>query len=317
MIQEKLISDADRENTIPLVSVHVITYNQAHLIHETLQSILAQDYENIEIVLADDGSTDGTAEIILDYARQYPSKITPLVGGQNIGITGNSNRGLKECRGKYIAFIGGDDLFLPSKISTQVKYMEVNSECALSYHDLDVFQSETDKTIRKFNSGKGSQYPHEGGAEALIRYGCYCGGCSVMVRRASTPPQGFDPHIFVASDWFFWIETAINGGMVRYIPEVLARYRRHQGNVTSLGKNSEDVLLTVALVDAKYPQYSNCTRYFRAKYLYSLGVESCLSGKKRAALFYLIESLRLGWVSWKWFGWLLRSISGMFSQEDI
>ena len=136
-----------------------------------------------------------------------------------------------------------------------------------------------------------------------------------MVRRASTPLHGFDAHIFIASDWLFWIETAINGGMVRYIPEVLARYRRHQGNVTSLGKNSADVLLTVALVDARYPQYSNCTRYFRSKYLYSLGVESCLLGRQRAALFYLIESFRLGWVSLKWFGWLLRSVFAPFSRE--
>lgn len=116
MINEGLPSVADREDAFPLVSVHVITFNQAHLIHETLQSILAQDYANIEIIVADDGSTDGTANIISEYANQYPSKIIPLVAGPNLGITGNSNRGLQACKGKYIAFIGGDDLFLPSKI---------------------------------------------------------------------------------------------------------------------------------------------------------------------------------------------------------
>jgi glycosyltransferase involved in cell wall biosynthesis len=316
MIQKELIPVADCGNSIPLVSVHVITYNQAHFIHETLQSILAQDYENIEIVVADDGSTDGTANIIIEYACQYPKKIIPLVKGSNLGITGNSNRGLQACKGKYIAFIGGDDVFLPSKISTQVKYMQLNPECALSYHDLDVFQSDTGKSIGKFNSGKGSQCPHVGGVEALIKYGCFCGGCSVMVRSACTPIHGFDPHIFVASDWCFWIETALNGGAVGYIPEVLARYRRHAGNVTALGKNSEDVLLTVALVDAKYPQYSNCTRYFRSRYLYSLGVESYLCGRARMAIFYLIESLRLSWVSWKWFGWMLRSIGRLFWKRD-
>lgn len=304
---EKLIPSDDRDNSIPLISVHVITYNQAHFIHETLQSILAQDYKNIEIIVADDGSTDGTANIIREYSNQYPGKIIPLLDGSNLGITGNSNRGLQACKGKYIAFIGGDDLFLPSKISTQVRYMEANPNCTLSYHDLDVFQSETGKTIRKFNSGNGSQYPHQGGVETLIKYGCYCGGCSVMVRRSSTPSHGFDPHVFVASDWLFWIETVIDGGKTGYIPEVLARYRRHQGNVTS-HSNSVDVLLTAALVDAKYPKYCNLTRYFRARYLYSLGVEKSLAGAGREAIFYFFESLRLGWVSWKWFGWLLWSM---------
>lgn len=136
-----------------------------------------------------------------------------------------------------------------------------------------------------------------------------------MVRRASTPAHGFDSHIFIASDWLFWIETVIDGGRVGYIPEVLARYRRHQGNVTALGKNSVDVLLTVALVDARYPQYVNCTRYFRSRYLYSFGVESVLSGRYRAAFFYLTESLRLGWVSWKWFYWLMRSAIGILLKK--
>jgi glycosyltransferase involved in cell wall biosynthesis len=292
----------------PLVSIWIITYNQRHFIYKTLDSVLEQDYDNLEIVVADDGSTDGTAEIILDYAHRYPRKIVPLVGGPNLGITGNSNRGLEACTGKYIAFLGGDDVMLPGKISKQVGIMEAHPECALSYHDLDVFDSDSGKTLRYFNSGRGAQKPYEGGVETLIRHGVFCGACSVMIRSDKVPVHGFDQRLPVASDWLFWIETVVTGGSILFIPEILGRYRRHSSNVTSTNGGFEDVLTTVALVDTRYPEYSKHTRYYRAVFLYSLGVKNYLSGNGKMACFYFGESFRYGWVSWKWGFWFFRSL---------
>src|SRR5579875_3125076 len=126
-------------NSYPLVSVHLISYNQKDYIGAALSSILDQDYQSFEIVAADDGSTDGTAEIILEFAEKYPGKIIPLVGGKNLGITGNCNRALEHCKGKYIAFIGGDDLFLPGKISAQVKWLEADEKRIMCGHQVEVF----------------------------------------------------------------------------------------------------------------------------------------------------------------------------------
>jgi glycosyltransferase involved in cell wall biosynthesis len=248
----------------PLVSVCIITYNQRQFIHETLSSVLEQDYENIEIVVADDGSTDGTVGIILDYARKYPDKIVQIVGGPNLGITGNSNRAYFACTGKYIAWMGGDDLMLPGKLRKQIEFMEANPGCVLSYHDLDVFQSNTGKTIRFFNSGRKGFYPWQGGVDKLVQYGTFCGACSVMTLRTACPSYGFDERIQVASDWLFWIETAING-KICFIPEVLGRYRRHAGNVTNKLKDSSEQLMTLGIIEAKYPEYAEYARRYRAK----------------------------------------------------
>src|SRR5689334_23285444 len=97
----------------PLVSVLVVAYNQISFIADTLASAVEHDYENLQVVVADDGSTDGTTDVVLDFARRHPGRVVPLTGGPNLGITRNCNRGLTACKGEYVAFLGGDDLFLP------------------------------------------------------------------------------------------------------------------------------------------------------------------------------------------------------------
>lgn len=256
---EKKYKQQMSSDSPPLVSVHIITYNQKQFIHETLASVLEQDYPNIEIVVADDGSTDGTAEIILDYARQYPDKIVPLVGGPNLGITGNANRGLAACKGKYIAFLGGDDLMLPNKISKQVRYMESHGNCAISYHDLDVFDDSTGKTLYKFSQVSA---PQQGDVRKLIKYGCFNGACAVMVRHDCSPQGGFDSRLRIASDWLYWIECMASGREIHYIAEELGRYRRHSNNVTGDGGRYaafnalNDHFLTCGILKTQYPEYS-------------------------------------------------------------
>lgn len=248
----------------PLVSVHIITYNQKQFIHETLRSVLEQDYENLEIVVADDGSTDGTAEIILDYARRYPGKIVPLVGGPNLGITGNSNRGLAACKGKYIAFLGGDDLMHPEKINIQVNYMEHNSVCSICYHNLEVFEHETGRILFFFNE---RHKPYTGDVSILIKNGCVNGGSSTMVLREHIPVQGFDANLPVASDWLFWIEVLLNTKReIHYINQVLGKYRRHGDNITnsqagSYNQGMRDHLATCMKVLYLHPNYSSEVLY--------------------------------------------------------
>ena len=102
--------------SLPQVSVAVIAYQQVNYITEALQSLVDQDYPNLQIVVSDDGSTDGTAEEIARFAKLYPDKIVALIDHERLGITGNSNHALRACTGKYVCFLGGDDVFLPGKV---------------------------------------------------------------------------------------------------------------------------------------------------------------------------------------------------------
>src|SRR4051794_37262234 len=110
----------DASATTPLVSLLVITYNQQDVVEETLASAVEQDYDRLEVIVADDASTDDTPRIISAWAERQPGRVVPVLGRDRRGVVGNSNRGLEAVGGEYVAFLDGDDLLLPGKISAQV-----------------------------------------------------------------------------------------------------------------------------------------------------------------------------------------------------
>jgi len=244
---------------IPLVSVAIITYNQKQFLKECIESVLFQDYQNIEIIIADDGSTDGTQDMLKDYSNQYPNLFTLKLSNINCGITNNSNIAHFACKGKYISWMGGDDLMLPYKLSKQVAFMESHQKCSICYHNLEVFDSSTGKPLYFFNTSRNSK---QGNIKTLIKFGTINGACSTMVRTDQTPILGFDQLLPVASDWLFWIETLANGGEIHYLNEVLGKYRRHASNVTkkqitnSISQNELDHLLTCSILLSRYPEYN-------------------------------------------------------------
>ena len=117
--------------TDPLVSVMLPAYNQEEFVREAIESAADQSCSNLEVVVSDDGSTDGTVDIILECARKYPGRVIPLVNQPHFGITGNCNRNLKACKGRYIAFSAGDDVFLPGKITKQVEFIVPHMDCKI------------------------------------------------------------------------------------------------------------------------------------------------------------------------------------------
>src|SRR5262245_26145379 len=118
----------------PLVSVCIVTFNQANFVQRALLSAVEQDYPNLEVLVADDGSTDGTAEVLQRLAQQYPERVQLLPIEPNRGIAGiarNYNRALTNARGKYVALLDGDDEFLPGKIRKQVEWLEADERRVL------------------------------------------------------------------------------------------------------------------------------------------------------------------------------------------
>jgi glycosyltransferase involved in cell wall biosynthesis len=249
----------------PLVSVRIVCFNQEKFIEECIDSVLEQDYPNIEIIIADDCSTDRTIDILKEYKHKFPDKIILALSEKNEGITKNINSGLKLCKGKYIAGLGGDDLMLPGKIKKQVEYMEKNPECTICYHNLDVFDSDSNKTLYYFNENN----KYEGDARVAIKYGTFNGGCSNMVRADKVPKNGFNETLPVAADWLFWCECLLNGGTINYIDEVLGRYRRHQNNITNninnnINQSDIDHLNSYNILLAKAPKYIDELNYKNA-----------------------------------------------------
>ena len=111
----------------PLVSYCIITYNQEHCIREALESAISQDYENMEIIISDDNSTDNTFTIIQEFVEQYGGTIPFLLNKnpQNLFVTGNLNKAIELSHGKYIIFSAGDDTKAgPNSVRQFVKYIK-------------------------------------------------------------------------------------------------------------------------------------------------------------------------------------------------
>ena len=275
---------------MPLVSVAIISFNQKQFLRECVDSVLAQDYENIESVVADDGSTDGSQEMLRDYQNRHPDMLVLRLASENRGITANSNAAHFACSGDYIAWMGGDDLMLPGKIRSQVDIMEADSSVSICYHDLDVFESASNETLYLFSE---KCAPRTGSFGDVIAYGTFNGACSNMVRRSTTPDHGFDDRLPVASDWKYWMDTLANGGRIHYIDRVLGRYRRHESNVTR-GKGvvslavMQDHLMSVSLLLSEYPRYARQLLRRQADVL--RGLRNVDDGERYMA--YLLASLR-------------------------
>jgi len=286
----------------PLVSVCFVTYNHAQFVGEALKSAIHQDYPNIEIVIADDGSTDGTERIVQQFAADFREKVVLLPTNPNQGIEGivkNYNRALAACRGKYIAFLEGDDVFLPEKIAKQVQWMEADERRVLCGHDVEVFDSARGKRLCLMSDV--ARMRHGRGADLVVRHNVPFSTVSIMI-RASTLTHEFDDRLRIVLDWKFWIDCLASGGHFGYVHGVLARYRRHATNITKLhfGTRQDDQFVTLALVESRYPHLIASCRYGRARVLYSGGVRCLRRGERARARAYFVNALlQSGRPPWK------------------
>jgi glycosyltransferase involved in cell wall biosynthesis len=280
----------------PRVSIHIITYNQASFITETLTTALEQNYDNLQVVVGDDASTDGSQDIIRDFAARYPSRLLPLLGEKNLGITANANRVLRRCDGELIALQGGDDVILPGKIAAQVEWFAHHRDHSVSYHDVDVFDSDTGRVLYRY----GERYPMlEGDASTVIREGTFFAATAVMVRASSMPAGGFDSRIAVASDWLFFIECLAGGGRIGALPGVLARHRRHSGNTTrQRDETRHEEWETLAVLEEKYPHLRAAVRQRRADLYFLDSVRALRRGRPLAAIENGARSLALSRGRW-------------------
>ena len=121
--------------TKPLVSIIVPFFNAAPFFSEAIESVRAQTYDAWELLLVDDGSSDGSTEIAQRYAGRYPEKIRYLSheGRQNRGKSTTRNLGLGQAQGDYVTFLDADDLFLPDKLARQVGLLHAQPTAGMVY----------------------------------------------------------------------------------------------------------------------------------------------------------------------------------------
>lgn len=133
----------------PKVSVIMGIYNCMDTLTESIESIIAQTYENWELIMCDDASTDQTYEIAKHYAAQYTDKIILIRNNSNLRLAGTLNHCLKHVTGKYVARMDGDDLSLPDRFERQVEFLERNSDYQVVGTAMMSFDEEGIRGIRR------------------------------------------------------------------------------------------------------------------------------------------------------------------------
>ena len=131
----------------PIVSVIIVFWNEASFIAQAMDSVLAQTYDDWELILVDDGSTDASTRVAQQYARQHPRKVRyfehPL--HENRGMSASRNLGLRHARGRYVGFLDADDAWFAQTLEEQVSTLEAWPKAAMVYGPLEWWYSWTGK----------------------------------------------------------------------------------------------------------------------------------------------------------------------------
>ena len=263
-----------------------------------MDSVLDQDYPNLELVLSDDGSTDGTTEILHEYARAPPRV---RQGGRGAITTpasrGLSNRALDAHTGEYIAWLGGDDVMLPGQApaARRPRSSRARPDAIGCCHDAEVFDSASGQSYGRFTEVyNGRRGVREGGVELLLDPGYMMLPSTMMVRSSAVGDLRFDKRIRVSNDWLFDIELFRRGRVVG-LDEVLARYRRHQRNATSQTSDAlEDALVVLAVADARYPDLHRLIQVRRVGAIFGEASRRWRAGERRTALRYVAAAVGTG-----------------------
>lgn len=229
---------------VPLVSVIIPTYNSANYIKEALESVFEQTFQDFEIIVIDDGSTDGTGEIL----KKYGDRIRSLFQ-DNSGPASARNKGIRIARGRYIAFLDADDIWLPLKLEKQVglfhqrEYLGMVTTGVCSFDEKGVFGFSTNKRETLMR----------GDIARNIFLRSNVGTPTVMVRKEVFDKIGlFEENIRQAEDDNMWIRIASHYD-VELIDEALTKVRNHPQRMT-LNKSEllESVLTNIQLLRTKY-----------------------------------------------------------------
>lgn len=207
-------------NDQPLVSIVTPSFNQERYIEATIQSVLSQDYERIEYLIVDGGSTDGTVEII----KKFAGRLAWWVSEKDQGQTDAINKGFGRAGGQILAWLNSDDTYEPGAVSAAVKYLSDHPDVGLVYGDCN-FIDEDGRVIGKFSSAQ-TDY-------RLLRRGYVHIPQQTMFFRADWWKQvgPLDPSFYFAMDYDLWTRLAARTEL-RYVPETWANFRLHTAGKT-------------------------------------------------------------------------------------
>ena len=233
-----------------LVSIICPTHNCEKFVEQTISCVLSQSYSNVELIIVDDNSTDKTVEII---KKHNDNRIKLFVNEKNEGAAYSRNLAIKNATGKYIAFLDGDDIWLPNKLEKQIQFMEENNY-DFSYTDYEVVDEQGKSTGIYFTGPKKVTY------RKFLRID-YIGTSTVIYRRDVYPDLEIPNNIYKRNDDAMWL--LLSKKCDCYLMKgIYSQYRRNEGSISS-GKKRKLFKYHVELYNILY-KWGGFKSYFFA-----------------------------------------------------
>jgi glycosyltransferase involved in cell wall biosynthesis len=210
---------------LPLVSIVTPSRNQAAYLEVTMKSVLAQDYPNIEYLVIDGASTDGSNEII----KNYRTKLAYSVSEPDLGQTDAINKGFAHAHGEIFAWLNSDDLLLPGTVTHAVDYLVSHPDTGMVYGNAN-YIDDTGCVIGRFPA-------HQTDYRRLRQGYVHIPQQSAFFRASLWRKVGpLDPSFYFAMDYDLWVRIARNN-RIDYVPEVWSCFRLHQDAKTITADN--------------------------------------------------------------------------------
>lgn len=208
----------------PLVSIVTPSYNQGRFLEETILSVLHQDYPNIEYIIIDGGSTDGSVDII----RKYEDKLAYWVSEEDRGQTHAINKGFAKAKGSVLGWLCSDDVLEPSMVSISMYYLSKYPSVGMTYGDRiridekgNIYSMERFPPFKRYFLSWGRSIPQE----------------TVLFRReVFDAVGGLDESLQMVMDFDLWCKIS-KVSLIRHIPAFLGRFRTHTTNKSSIFTN--------------------------------------------------------------------------------
>lgn len=240
----------------PLVSIIVITYNSAKFVLETLESAKAQTYQNIELIISDDGSQDETVELCEKWLAKNKDRFIDsqiITVEQNSGIPANCNRGVKASKGEWIKLIAGDDVLLGDCIETNITVSKkdkcefiISNMCFFSENKVLANHANTAE-VKHFFSKLTSYEKYQ----SYLRSSIFLNTPSFFYsRKLYDSIDGFDEQFHLLEDKQFIIKALKSNYNIRFLNKETVKYRLSANSIS--GKKNLHVVKEIALCNEKY-----------------------------------------------------------------
>lgn len=233
---------------IPLVSVVVASYNSKDTILETLESIKSQTYENIELIITDDGSKDGTIEVCKKWLMTNQGKFVRsevVSSSSNTGISLNLNRGVYKAQGDWVKIIAADDRLLPHCISSNIAFVSNHSRYDIVFSKIVGF-GDVDSVAAQKCDWRDCHKIFENFSQkdfmTLLCFRNFLPAASAFLRKKTFDQLGgFDESIPFLEDWPFWIKALGQGFQLGFNNDFTVEYRFSPSSISQQGSANKSL----------------------------------------------------------------------------